>query len=69
MNRRLFRRMMRNHERALRTLLSANAAISSPQRNSAEKYLADYPVERIIDLAYRVDEQPETIMTRRRAVE
>jgi hypothetical protein len=52
MDRRLFRRLMRNHGRALATLLSKDGAVGSAQRGVAQKYLDDYPVERIIQLAW-----------------
>jgi hypothetical protein len=50
MNKRLYRRMMRNHGRALSTVLSSSDSTSA--RQAAQKYLDDYPVEEIIRLAW-----------------
>lgn len=58
MNKRLYRRMMRNHERALRTMLATSP--NAPERQAAQKYLDDYPIEKIIQLARLADKPAES---------
>jgi hypothetical protein len=57
-NKRLLRRLLRNHDTALRVVLSSDASVDArAAREAATAYLDKYPVEELLRLARLAGEQ------------